>query len=69
MEAGRAVKEALGGLEAGLSALQAEMQAEGQRLPNMTHADAPRGDESKTVTMRTVREGRGREGERARMSG
>lgn len=58
VEAGKRVKEQLAGLEGELGALQARLQAEGQRLPNMTHPQAPRGDESQAVKLREVR-GRG----------
>lgn len=37
IEKGKGIKEELEGLEARLAALDAELQREGQRLPNMTH--------------------------------
>lgn len=40
IERGKQIKEGLEGLEARLEALEAELQREGQRLPNMTHPGA-----------------------------
>lgn len=48
------MKEAVAALEVGLEALEDELNAEGQRVPNMTHPDVPRGGEELMVTLRTV---------------
>jgi seryl-tRNA synthetase len=40
IERGKKIKEDLEGLDARLEALEAELQREGQRLPNMTHPGA-----------------------------
>lgn len=45
VDRGRQLKETLEGLEASLLSLEAALQREGQRLPNMTHPDVPHGDE------------------------
>ncbi|KAI7841623.1 hypothetical protein COHA_004793 [Chlorella ohadii] len=54
IEKGKAIKEALEGLEARLVALEDELQREGQRLPNMTHPDVPVGGEDVSVQLALV---------------
>ncbi|KAK9809278.1 hypothetical protein WJX73_000344 [Symbiochloris irregularis] len=43
IEQGKALKEQVAELEARLSHVQAALQLEGQRLPNLTHPEVPRG--------------------------
>ncbi|GBF92787.1 seryl-tRNA synthetase [Raphidocelis subcapitata] len=51
---GQALKSDLESLEAALSAAEAALQLEGQRLPNLTHPDAPLGGEDAAAVLRTV---------------
>lgn len=51
---GKALKSDLEGLEARLAALEDTLQAEGQRLPNLTHPDAPAGGEEHAAVLREV---------------
>lgn len=51
---GKHLKEVLADLEADLGEVSSALQVEGQRLPNMTHPDVPRGGEEAAVTRRTV---------------
>ncbi|CAI5958787.1 unnamed protein product [Closterium sp. NIES-65] len=55
---GKHLKDVLAGLEAELGEVASELQREGQRLPNLTHPDVPRGGEEVAVTLRTVGEKR-----------
>ncbi|KAL4859468.1 Serine--tRNA ligase [Chlorella vulgaris] len=54
IERGKKIKEDLEGLDARLEALEAELQREGQRLPNMTHPDVPIGGEDVSGVLATV---------------
>jgi seryl-tRNA synthetase len=54
IDRGRALKEQLEGLEAALAGVEAALQREGQRLPNMTHPDVPHGGEEAAVLLREV---------------
>ncbi|PSC75103.1 aspartate aminotransferase [Micractinium conductrix] len=54
IEKGKGIKEELEGLEARLAALDAELQREGQRLPNMTHPDVPIGGEDVSTQLQLV---------------
>ena len=51
---GKALKSDLEGVEARLAALEDTLQAEGQRLPNLTHPDAPAGGEEHAAVLREV---------------
>jgi hypothetical protein len=51
---GQALKTELEALEASLSTVEASLQAEGQRLPNLTHPDVPLGGEEHAAVLRTV---------------
>ncbi|CAI5534549.1 unnamed protein product [Closterium sp. Naga37s-1] len=55
---GKHLKDVLAGLESELGEVASELQREGQRLPNLTHPDVPRGGEEVAVTLRTVGEKR-----------
>ncbi|CAI5489491.1 unnamed protein product [Closterium sp. Naga37s-1] len=55
---GKHLKDVLAGLEAELGEVASELQREGQRVPNLTHPDVPRGGEEVAVTLRTVGEKR-----------
>ncbi|GJP32913.1 hypothetical protein CLOM_g17496 [Closterium sp. NIES-68] len=55
---GKHLKDVLAGLEAELGEVASELQREGQRLPNLTHPDVPRGGEEVAATLRTVGEKR-----------
>ncbi|MDR2553072.1 MAG: serine--tRNA ligase [Treponema sp.] len=45
IEEGKKLKEDIAAAEAGLARVEAELDAEGRRIPNMAHPDAPRGRE------------------------
>ncbi|CAK0784047.1 hypothetical protein CVIRNUC_007250 [Coccomyxa viridis] len=51
---GRQLKEQLSQLEAILDEAEAELQQEAQKLPNLTHPQAPVGDEDQAVLLRSV---------------
>ena len=51
---GQQLKERLSGMEARLRDLEAALQAEAQRLPNMTHPDVAIGGEDAAVLLREV---------------
>jgi seryl-tRNA synthetase len=51
---GQELKEELASVEAQLVQLELAMQAEGQRIPNMTHPDVPRGGEENAAVLRLV---------------
>jgi seryl-tRNA synthetase len=47
IEEGKKLKESISAAEADLEKLEAELAAEGRRIPNLAHPDAPRGKEDK----------------------
>lgn len=47
IEEGRQLKEKIAALEARLAEVETKLQAEGMRIPNMAHPEAPRGKEDK----------------------
>lgn len=47
IEEGKQLKEKIAALEARLAEVEAQLHAEGMRIPNMAHPDAPRGKEDK----------------------
>lgn len=51
---GQALKAQLESVEAALSAAEAALQVEGQKLPNLTHPDAPIGGEGEAAVLRAV---------------
>jgi hypothetical protein len=51
---GQALKTELEQLESSLSAVEAALQVEGQRLPNLTHPDVPIGGEEHAAVLKTV---------------
>lgn len=53
--AGKRLKELVSGLEVTLSHLTEELQREGQRIPNSTHPDVPRGGEEIATLIKEVR--------------
>lgn len=48
------LKQQISAAEAELEVLQNQLQIEGQKLPNLTHPDAPIGDEADAVILKTV---------------
>lgn len=54
IERGKALKEQLEDLDAALSAVEEELQQEGQRLPNLSHPDVPVGGEEAAAVVRMV---------------
>ena len=54
VEEGKALKEQLAAIEGDLTALEVELQTEGQKVPNDTHPDVPLGDETMAVLRREV---------------
>lgn len=52
--AGKRLKDQVAALEEGLQDLQDELNAEGQRIPNMTHPDVPQGGDENMKTLRQV---------------
>lgn len=54
IENGKQLKEQLESLEADLVAAENDLQREGQRLPNLTHPDAPIGGEENATVLKMV---------------
>jgi len=54
IDRGKALKDQLEGLEIALGACETALQLEGQRLPNMTHPDAPIGGEDVSVVIQEI---------------
>lgn len=54
IEAGKKLKDQVAAAEERVAALEAELQSEGQRLPNLTHPAVPIGGEELATVLRMV---------------
>lgn len=51
---GQHLKEELASMEQGLTAIENELQVEGQKIPNLTHPESPLGGEENAALVKQV---------------